>query len=261
MATALIDADIVCYQASAAAQRDFGDEVWTDVAGAFANAKEEITKQMEGAECTEVILCFSPKNGSNFRKLVLKTYKMNRKKTPKPICYQELRNRLEKKYVYKSIDWLEADDLMSLLNQQIDDSVIVSIDKDMGAVPGVWFNPMKMVWAEETTLAKADYNWLFQTLKGDTTDGYKGLYMCGDKKAAVILSPFYNVKIINDVPVDSFDFVLAWEAVVDAYKLREQEDYLVQARVARILRSGDFDLKNKRIKLFNPDKEEWLQLP
>ena len=78
MATALIDADIVNYQSAAAAQRDFGAEVWTDVSKALDDAMYQIEEQMIGAECDDVILCYSPKNGTNFRKKVMSQYKMIR---------------------------------------------------------------------------------------------------------------------------------------------------------------------------------------
>jgi len=263
MAIALIDADIVNYQSAAAAQRDFGFEVWSDATKALDSALEQIEEQMIGAECDDVILCYSPRNGTNFRKKVMDQYKMNRKAKPKPVCYVPLRDELEKRFTYKSIDWLEADDLMSLMHQKMEqDTVIVSIDKDMGAVPCTWYNPMKMAWAEEISIHKANYNWLYQTLIGDTTDGYKGLMMCGDKKAKILLSEFYECDVDSDGKrVDNFDFEGAWKAIEDAYDAKGQENLLEQARVARILRAGDYDMKNNRIKLYNPNKTEWLDLP
>lgn len=254
MSTALVDADIITYQAAAAAQRDYGDEMWVDATKALIDAEEELHKQVENAECTDIILCYSPKNGTNFRKKLFSEYKANRKKTPKPVCYYDLREKLEAKYTHKSINWLEADDLMGLLSGKIEDSVIISIDKDMASVPCTLFNPMHNVWPVEITEHKANYNFLYQAIIGDTTDNYKGIKGVGPKGAQTLLSEFYKLKIDDDgTHTDSFDLEGAVEAVRNLYKTKGQDDFLTQARVARILRPGEFDFKTNEIKLWNYD--------
>ncbi len=254
MSTALIDADIVNFQSAAAAQRDYGDEMWVDASKALADAVDQIDEQVEAAECTDIILCYSPKNGTNFRKKLFTEYKANRKKKPKPVCYYDLRDELEKRYTHKSIDWLEADDLMGLLSGKIEDSVIISIDKDMECVPATIMNPMKHVWPVEITEHKANYNHLYQTIIGDTTDNYKGIKGVGPKGAQALLSEFYSLKIDDDgTHIDNFDLEGAVKAVKNLYTMKGQDDFLQQARVARILRPGEFDFKTNEIKLWNPD--------
>ena len=84
--------------------------------------------------------------------------------------------------------------------------------------------------------------------------------MCGDKKAKALLSPFYSCDVVDGVRQDNFDFEGAWKAVEEAYNAKGQDNILEQCRVARILRTGDYDMKNNRVKLYHPNKEEWLEL-
>ena len=252
--TALLDADVITFQSAARAQRSFDDDVWADLNKARVYADEQIQKEMEQAGCNAVILVYSPKNSTNWRKLVMPAYKMHRKATPKPVCYGELRNALESKYKHVSIDWLEGDDLFHMLYKKIPNSVVVSIDKDMYTLPCIdYLRPHTMRDPEYQSKSEADYFWLTQVLMGDTCDGYKGLKRCGPVGSEVVLKPYWSGSY--------FDFDRAWEAVKDAYRAKGQTNWLEQAQMARILRDGDYCSKTKRVRLFNPDKEEWLELP
>jgi DNA polymerase-1 len=263
MRTALLDADVICYQAAASAQRDYGTEIWADIKHAIEDAETQVFKEMEQANCEQVMLVWSPKNGSNWRKLVMPAYKMHRKSTPKPICYGELRDEMSKRFDHLAIDWLEGDDLMAMLEAKVPNSVVVSIDKDMFTLPDLeYLRPHTMAFPTYTSRDYADYYWLYQVLIGDSTDGYKGLMGCGPKKAEKLLSEFMEIGIDdNGQQTHDFDFDGAWNAVVNAYREKGQMNWLEQAQMARILRVGDYDSKNKRVRLFNPDKVEWLQLP
>ena len=88
---------------------------------------------------------------------------------------------------------------------------------------------------------EADWWHMYQTLCGDTTDGYAGLPGCGPKKAE---------KVIGTVDEPAPD----WAAVAAAFtaKSLSEEDALVQARVARICRASDYDFKNKEVILWTP---------
>lgn len=260
---ALLDADVINYQAASSAQRDYGDEVWSDIKGAIEDAETQIYKEMEQAGCNQVILIYSPRTSTNWRKLVMPAYKMHRKATPKPLCYLELRDELEKRFDHICIDWLEGDDLFHMVSKKIPNSVVVSIDKDMHTLPDIeYLRPHVMAWPVEQGRDFADHFWLYQVLIGDSTDGYKGCMGIGPKKADVILSPFMEIGIDDDgQSTHKFDFDGAWEAVKDTYRSKGQTNWLEQARMARILRDGDYCSKTKRVRLFNPEKIEWLQLP
>ena len=83
---------------------------------------------------------------------------------------------------------------------------------------------------------------MYQTLVGDSTDGYKGCPGVGKVKAGRMLTGLKQVEM--------------WEAVVEAYKRKNktEEDALQQARVARICRATDYDYKEKKVKLWCPKK-------
>lgn len=73
-----------------------------------------------------------------------------------------------------SEDLLEADDLLGIRMGEVDKGVIVTVDKDLGTVPGKHYNPDKKelfdVSPEEATL-----NFYAQCLSGDKTDTIPGL--------------------------------------------------------------------------------------
>ena len=82
----------------------------------------------------------------------------------------------------------------------------------------------------------ANYYFMFQTLTGDTSDGYSGIKGCGAVKAERVL---YN----SEKTLPSM-----WKAVVEEYKRNNltEKDALLQARMARILRSSDYNFKTKK---------------
>src|SRR3546814_4456453 len=102
-------------------------------------------------------------------------YKANRKASRKPLCYWTIIDHLraEGRYRVLSEDCLEGDDYIGILATRTSpmDRVIVSEDKDMQTLPNV------KIWRQdklvETTAESAENFWLYQTLMGDSTDGYK----------------------------------------------------------------------------------------
>jgi DNA polymerase-1 len=86
-----------------------------------------------------------------------------------------------------------------------------------------------------------------QTLTGDTSDGYPGCPGYGPVSAEKLLDNFTALD-------GGFLLDEAWKAVVQQYikKGQTEEDALVQAQLARILRSGDWDAEKKEVKLWTP---------
>jgi DNA polymerase-1 len=85
---------------------------------------------------------------------------------------------------------------------------------------------------------EADRNHMIQTLTGDRTDGYPGCPGIGPARAE---------KIVDG----------GWDAVVDAYVKAglNEATALTQARLARILRKGDYVRKTGLVKLWTPAKK------
>ena len=241
MINLIFDADMLCYRAASSCEHeiDWGNDLWTlhsdlkECQQKFMSIYEEIMTNLRKhveLEGYEVTMCFTDRN--NFRKLVLPSYKSNRKATRKPVAYSGLVQWVHENFHTESRAYLEADDLCSLLSKPGD--ILVSADKDFQTIPERLFYNYHKDELKYNTREAADYFWYYQCLVGDVTDGYKGLEKCGPKGAE---------KILKDC---------TWDAVVGAYvdKGYTEEDALVQARVARILREGDYS--NGVINLWSP---------
>lgn len=244
----LLDADIVCYQIAAAAEEpiDWGDGLWTLHAWeepAIAKLEDYIETLRQDLGGGEVIACLS--DSSNFRKDVLPTYKANRKATRKPLLLSLLRRYTAETYRSYQRPGLEGDDLLGILATSSvikGEKVMVTIDKDLKCIPGKHLNMGKRdEGVYEVTEEQADYWHLFQTLTGDQTDGYAGCPGIGPKKAEAVLA-------------DASTPAEMWQRIVKVYEKAQlsEAEALVQARVARILRSADYDFKAKSVKLWLP---------
>ena len=233
----LVDGDIIAYQAAAVAETpiNWGDGLWTlhsyesDVERLVTDAMEKL---IEDAGVTSLVTAISHSN--NFRKTVDETYKGNRKNTRKPMLLDHAKAFLFDKY--EGVVWenLEADDVLGILGSGDSEAVIWSKDKDLKTIPCKHLMDGEVIQIDE---AEANYWFFYQTLVGDSTDGYPGCPKVGPKTAEKILTKDCS-----------------WDSVVEAYKKAGLgEDYaLTQARLARILRDGEYDLRTGEVTLWNP---------
>lgn len=244
--TLLIDGDIVAYQFAAAAEETMEMEggviaLHADPAVAKENADAWIASCLRKLEGTHAVVVLT--DSTNWRKKVLRTYKDNRSGTRKPLILSHVRQHLIDNHGAKIKPGLEGDDVMGILSTHPTlikgEKIIVSADKDMRTIPGLFcrYGIGEGNAIETITEEMADHFHMIQTLTGDPTDGYKGCPGIGIKKATTILS---------SGP--------AWPAVVEAYEKAKltEEDALVQARVARILRHTDFNFHTGEPILWSP---------
>lgn len=238
----LLDGDIVAYQMSASVEQEieWDTDRWTlnaDIADAMDKVNffiEGLTKKFNP---DAIIFTFSDKE--NFRKDVLPTYKGNRK-TRKPVCYKGLVNKLESLYVSYRFPRIEADDTMGILATRYPgEYTIVTIDKDLKQIPGQVYEWNKDI-LHDISQEEADKFFYIQCLTGDTTDNYPGLKGVGPVGAAKLL--------------DSKGY--SWDTIVSEYTKAGQteEDALVQARCAKILRNEDWDETTQRPILYGTTK-------
>lgn len=237
MTLLLIDGDIVAYKAAASAETpiNWGDGLWTlhcyeqDVA---IRLDEQVDKLVNEAPVQDCIVALSDKE--NYRKELAPYYKANRKTTRKPMLLQWAKEYLQSKYNTVMYRRLEADDVLGILGTANTDTIIWSEDKDLRTVPAKhWIDGDVVEISEE----EADYNFFTQTLVGDATDNYKGCPSVGYKTAEKIL-----------------EFGDGWGAVVRAFisKGLSEEVALENARLARILRNGEYDTDTGEVKLWTP---------
>jgi 5'-3' exonuclease len=249
----LLDGDQFLHRACAAVERDvkWDDENHVLVSNeveAWEVVEGSVKKTLEHFGHEEHVLCLSDTGTQDFRKdLVDPTYKAHRQGTRKPLCFADLKQKMLRELKCRSVPGLEADDVMGILATKPGDHerIIVSRDKDMRTIPTKVWTGDKFYNVSEV---EADYFHLYQTLVGDTSDGYKGCPGIGPKKAEKLLQDAI------DANSHLYDAHCAWTAVVAAYVKAglTEADALRQARLARILRWSDWDAENKRPILWTP---------
>ena len=218
---ALIDHDLVVFRCAASAEND-------DLGIAIYRADALLDELLTKTGATEYKAYLTGPN--NFRKTVYPEYKANRT-APKPIHLNALREyALEKMGAEMAPETLEADDALGI--NQTDDTMIVSLDKDLLMVPGKhfsweikgkgWTKPDKFTTQTELGGMKLFFE---QCLKGDTSDNIKGIEGIGPKKAQVILENCHTEQAM-------------FNAVREAYG--NDEEFIMNASVLWIMRhEGD----------------------
>lgn len=243
---ALIDADIIAYREIAKGERDGV----TEPSALIDRAIKEVWVWRGLAGNANPILVFSCPDGGNFRKVIMPTYKAHR--SEKPAFHKEVVLALKNHFENFVINGLEADDVMGILqtSAKFGATAIVSIDKDMKTIPGRLVNPNNILEACTITEDEADYNWMKQTLIGDSTDGFKGCPGIGVKRAENALEGL------------SGSLEAMWAKVVDLYTSKDLtvDDAVQNARMARILRREDYDYATNSIQLWHPDSPETFDL-
>ena len=257
----LIDADIICYRASSAVQKDinWGDGLYTchaylsDAQEQLFNTLTDIEEKLNGYgydinKDYRWIFCFSGKN--IFRKSINPEYKSNRSNHRKPTCYYALVDSLkesltEKRCEYKEEDILEGDDLIGILGTLDDneDSIIVSMDKDFKTIPCDYFNfSTGELYVNDWKWVNAFNNIMYQTMKGDVVDGYKGAKGYGDKKAMSLIKE-YETKPLE-----------LWNAVVKEAFKGNLEEALMNYRMAHLLWNGEYDFEKHTVIFKTPEE-------
>lgn len=269
--TLLIDADIVAYRASAGTQKsyDWGDGETSVVASeeeARRFARDTIDQLMEELKADDLVVCLSD-DFNNFRKGVDPTYKSARATVERPVHLYGIKDWLYDRYPCDRRRYLEADDVMGILSTEPHqgDRIIVSADKDMMTIPGLLYRPQGGE-VQQISLEQADKFHLYQTLIGDSTDGYKGCPGVGPLAASRALGFRYGFesyvhtfksgprKGTDEIRWREVEMNTAWDVVVSLYAkagLKERHA-LTQARLARILRHDEW---NGRPILWKPPAE------
>ena len=270
--TILLDADVPAYQFAARGQKEIdweGDGEYDKIAPpkdwAVDNMLQYVNDLKSDLEADRVILCFSDADrANNWRLDQLPTYKHTRDASTRPVLHDYMETALDEHFESYRKDRLEGDDVLGILatnNKVIKGrKIIVTIDKDLRTIPRrkqkgsdnllyhiPKFGTPKL---ESISEAKADWYWMYQTLIGDTTDGYKGCKGIGSVKARAALGE------IEDAGEDTL-LPLWWKLVVELYESKgfSIEDAIPQAQVARIARAEDYDHKRQRVIPWTPERQ------
>ena len=225
--TLLIDADYLIYSSCCACEHDIRFDVHNhnlimDEREAMSMIDFKLkhyqnildTEGYKGS--SDVVMCFT--DYPTFRHEIFTEYKINRISKRKPLGLGAVIKEVKNNYESVSYPNLEGDDVLGLLstNNKYDNPVIVSVDKDMKTIPGL-------------------------LLAGDATDGVPGIKGLGMVSATKILDS------AKDLPS-------MWDLVVKTYDKKGNgiSDAILNARLVRILREGDYDYDTGEVKLWNP---------
>jgi DNA polymerase-1 len=241
----VIDGDILLYKIALNNEVDthWGEGLWTlhcDANICKADVDLVIDNLGSSLEADDYVVALT--DSHNFRKDVLPSYKSNRRDKRKPMALKALRDYVMEKH--NGVVWknLEADDVLGIMGTEPsldEERIVVSIDKDLKTVPC-------LLSADGQTIEKipqrlADYNFMIQTLTGDKVDGYDGIEGVGIKTAEKLIMKYTNVPLLD-----------LWKIVKKIYvdKGYTEAEALQQARVAHILRHGEYNKKTGEVKLW-----------
>ena len=252
--TVIIDGDVIVYKVAEGCADSYEIETeetdefiyrnigWANKQAARDYIENLIDKICRDCKADSVAICLSDMNG-NFRKVINPNYKKNRKSI-KPILYEFIRNYIKDESGYKLYEKpnLEADDVIGILatTDKIikGDKVVWSLDKDFKTIPCKFHRSRPNGNHESKIITKEEADWwfMYQTLIGDTVDGYYGCKGVGDKTARKILG------LCGENSLEKM-----WELVVKTFEKNgmTKEDALLNARMARILHFEDYDFKKK----------------
>lgn len=263
----LLDADYLVFSSMSAAEVEthWADNVWTLECNheiAYRNlisAVDAIRRLRKSFETSDIVMCFTSKD--NWRKDILPTYKMNRKATRKPTGYDSFIESLFSDSTFRTLvaPRLEGDDLLGILATNpaligYKSATIVSPDKDFKTVPCDFYHMSAKKFYNNSVESANSYH-MYQTLIGDITDGYTGIrgfgaagaedfldepYLCVEREKTFKTGARKGMTVTEWTKVKPEGATL-WECMVSlaAKSGMTEDELLVQARVARILRYED----------------------
>jgi DNA polymerase-1 len=252
MRTLLVDSDIVAYKIASISQVDIdwdGDgEIVTDTDGGMALSEVDryMGDLMNTLSADKAIVCLS--DDANWRTELNPEYKASRKGNRRPELLAYVKHHLATTYPSYKRPRLEADDIMGILATHPKlvpgEKIIVSEDKDMRTIPAKVYNPRRSeLGILDISPLDADRFHMWQTICGDPTDDIKGARYVGEGSV-------WATEILVAERQDLWDIVL--EAYDFARPRSTEDDAILNARMAHILRASDFSFKNKKIRLWNP---------
>lgn len=214
---ALIDADILNYRIGFATNTEAESVAIRTMAGFL---EDLLLFDLPDVQTWELHLT----GKKNFRNDVAVTapYKGNRT-ADKPIHYHLLRNYLETAWGASVSDGIEADDVLAIRATELgNNSIIVTLDKDLDQVVGWHYNFVKKIkyYVEKD---EGLLNFYKQFLVGDSVDNIIGAKGIGAKKAEKLLADKSEIEMWNTV-VEILGYERAMENAQLLYMLRTFDD-------------------------------------
>tara|TARA_R110002012_G_scaffold140357_5_gene297892 strand:+ start:1105 stop:1842 length:738 start_codon:yes stop_codon:yes gene_type:complete len=169
---------------------------------------------------------------NNYRKVVDPTYKSNRK-SDKPEYFQELVDYLKVEGNIKTYRYIETDDAVQearqFYKQNGYECFIISIDKDYNQFEGLVYNYRDREFKEMSS-SEACYNFYYQMIIGDSSDGYNYLKGFGKKYAEK------HLKGKNEFAMRR----VVYSCFKQLYKSKSKEKYIQQYLLCRLNHFGQY---------------------
>lgn len=178
---AVIDADFITYIGvhPNKVKDKFNNPIKKDGKFIYYNKTEEEAKKsvdnylntlLSTMKADGYILCLT--KGKSFRVSIDSTYKENRKKLEKPMHYDAVRQHMVERYKASYCELLEADDMVSIVKNELENVMVVAVDKDiLFSTEGKFFDARRGQLCElEVSKTEAEYNFAVSLLTGDLID-------------------------------------------------------------------------------------------
>ena len=243
--TLLIDADWLVYSSCCACEEDTRWNEWQhQLTSDVRNCLNMIDNRLDvyrtiASGKHDIVMCFT--SYPTFRHEIFPEYKINRIGRRKPLALRNVIEKVKEKYESISYENLEGDDVLGLLatNGRYKDPIIVSVDKDLRTLPCKLIADDSI---EHITNKKANRHWFEMSLAGDAGDGILGIKGMGMVTASKTLANTPDTK------------EALWSKVQETYTKKGYTiaDAILNARLTRILREGDYDYNTGEVKLWNP---------
>lgn len=231
MTIAIIDGDVLCYQAckprwekkariqdgmSFVSLDDDGKRIPLEytkeedkeyLKECWDNFKIKLEELLDEVFCTEYLMAV--KGPGNFRNLLYPEYKLNRHADPtKQNQFVPILRKLAVAEDFAiEANGREADDLMRIWAEQAlessDPYIICSIDKDLKCIPGKHYLMHKKTFIDVSP-EEALRHYYEQLLKGDPTDNIPGIPRVGEVKASKMLAPYSTEEEFQIAVVDQY---------------------------------------------------------
>jgi 5'-3' exonuclease len=157
--------------------RKDGKYVYTDkrVEEAIATCDAYINDVLNVTRADSFILTLT--GVKNFRLKIDPAYKANRVGMDKPLWFEPVKEHMRNFWGGIEVDGLEADDIVSIIYNNLENTFIVATDKDLlDCIPGKHFDTRRgKACFITTTESQAEFNFAKSLLTGDAIDGISNM--------------------------------------------------------------------------------------
>jgi 5'-3' exonuclease len=186
----LIDADSLAYIGGSC----------EEVEQAYDKVDNAISNIVSTSGASHYMVLIEKPYNNNFRKKIVKSYKIGRKGKPLPNFYKEIKEYITLNWEGYGLGGYETDDVIVSLWSKIKSDypftevLIASMDKDLKQYPITFFDTYYTRFGQVIQITEEDsnYNLWKQMIQGDSTDSIKGVKGKGLKKAESLLEGSKN---------------------------------------------------------------------